>query len=66
MLYCYYGSLLYEAKCLKRRMSSDGIAEYFIHYIGWKKRWNEWVEQCRVLVVNDINRMHKETLERRQ
>lgn len=47
-------------------MSSDGIAEYFIHYIGWKKRWNEWVEQCRVLVVNDINRMHKETLERRQ
>lgn len=52
---CYSGVLLYEAKCLNRRMLHDGLSEYFIHYKGWSKKWDEWVEDTRLYETNDIN-----------
>jgi len=47
--------MLYEAKCLKRRKASDGKAQYFIHYKGWNSKWEEWVDDNRVLAVNTAN-----------
>ncbi|XP_050436321.1 mortality factor 4-like protein 1 [Adelges cooleyi] len=54
-LLCYHGPMLYEAKCLKRRKSTDGKAQYFIHYKGWNSKWEEWVDDDRVLAVNTVN-----------
>lgn len=54
-LLCYHGPMLYEAKCLKRRKTSDGKAQYFIHYKGWNSKWEEWVDDDRVLAVNAVN-----------
>ncbi|CAG8769874.1 7758_t:CDS:2, partial [Gigaspora rosea] len=28
---------------------------YYVHYIGWKQTWDEWVPQCRVLKCNEEN-----------
>lgn len=54
-LLCYHGPMLYEAKCLKRRKSDDGKAQYFVHYKGWNSKWEEWVDDDRVLAVNTVN-----------
>lgn len=35
----------YEAKVLKAQKREDGQWYYLIHYIGWNKKWDEWVEQ---------------------
>lgn len=51
---CYYKNMLYEAKCIKQRMLKDE-ANFLVHYIGWKTRWNEWVTEDLLLPVNDVN-----------
>ena len=44
MVFCYYGIILYEAKILKVNVF-DGVLKYFVHYHGWKNKWDEWVEE---------------------
>lgn len=54
---CYHGPLLYEAKCVKgRKVSNKGQPQqpanevhfqYFVHYQGWNKNWDEWVAEDR-------------------
>ncbi|CAL8461794.1 g1325 [Coccomyxa elongata] len=34
----------YEAKILKSEKRNDGVWYYLIHYSGWNKKWDEWVE----------------------
>ncbi|KAK9820555.1 hypothetical protein WJX72_011618 [[Myrmecia] bisecta] len=34
----------YEAKTLKSQKREDGIWYYLLHYQGWNKKWDEWVE----------------------
>ncbi|KAK9868858.1 hypothetical protein WJX84_000296 [Apatococcus fuscideae] len=34
----------YEAKVLKANLKEDGIWYYLLHYQGWNKKWDEWVE----------------------
>ncbi len=54
-VYCYHGPLLYEAKVLKSRKDSKGGSgdwQYWVHYQGWNKNWDEWVPEERVLKIN--------------
>ncbi|UYV84121.1 MORF4L1 [Cordylochernes scorpioides] len=51
---CLYRSLLYEAKCLKRRLEDDE-PKYFVHYCGWNKNWDEWLTESQILKFNDNN-----------
>ncbi|XP_050434141.1 uncharacterized protein LOC126842233 [Adelges cooleyi] len=60
---CYHRSMLYEAKCLKRRIGPDGELNYYIHYIGWKTKWDEWVHDDRVLSVNEFSLDHMKALQ---
>lgn len=66
LMYCYYGNLLYEVKCLKHRIADDGVLEYLIHYTGFKSKFDEWVDRDRLLEINDTNVVHKSTLEYNQ
>lgn len=34
----------YEAKVLKQKKGEDGVFYYLLHYQGWNKKWDEWVE----------------------
>lgn len=36
----------YEAKTLKAEYRADKQWYYFLHYTGWNKKWDEWVEQA--------------------
>lgn len=48
---------------MKRHIAVDGELEYYVHYTRFKTKWDEWVIQDRVLVINSINLCHKERLE---
>nr|AFD29601.1 MRG-1 [Schmidtea mediterranea] len=50
-LLCYHGPLLYEAKCIEIQESSE--IRYLIHYQGWNKTWDEWVNDTRILKFNE-------------
>lgn len=54
---CFHGPLIYEAKCLKSRVNEEDHAtnEYFVHYAGWNKSWDEWVPEMRILKYNETN-----------
>ncbi|RKP06762.1 MRG-domain-containing protein [Thamnocephalis sphaerospora] len=57
---CFHGPLLYEAKILAaewwegREDAEDG-PYYLVHYKGWKQRWDEWVQETRVMAINEEN-----------
>ncbi|KAJ1117438.1 hypothetical protein NDU88_005638, partial [Pleurodeles waltl] len=51
---CFYGPLLYEAKCVKVSIKENQV-KYFIHYSGWNKNWDEWVPDSRVLKYVETN-----------
>ncbi|XP_077491811.1 mortality factor 4-like protein 1 [Amblyomma americanum] len=59
---CFDGPLIYEAKCLKVRFRNKK-AQYFVHYIGWNKRWDEWIPESRMLKYDDINLQKKKELD---
>jgi len=52
---CYQGPIIYEAKCLKVEVQSDGKPHYLVHYSGWNKHWDEWVTESRILKHNETN-----------
>jgi len=49
---CYHGPLLYEAKCVLVEMR-DGKLQHRIHYNGWNKNWDEWVQETRMVKLNE-------------
>lgn len=51
---CYHGPLLYEAKCVKSELKNK-TPSYLVHYSGWNKSWDEWVEGPRILKSNEEN-----------
>ncbi|EDW15160.1 nuA4 complex subunit EAF3 homolog isoform X1 [Drosophila mojavensis] len=60
---CFHGPLIYEAKVLKTKPESSPV-EYYIHYAGWSKNWDEWVPESRVLKYNDDNVKRQKELAR--
>ncbi|PWN37535.1 MRG-domain-containing protein [Meira miltonrushii] len=59
---CFHVGLLYEAKVLKAEnwTGDDNVTKavgphYFVHYMGWRARWDEWVPESRMLKLNEDN-----------
>lgn len=52
---CYDGRQIYVAKCLKTEETEDKGAVYFVHYVGWNKRWDTWLPENQVLKYNRNN-----------
>eukprot|EP00808_Paulinella_micropora_P016810 g50928.t1 len=50
--------MLYEAKVVRVRKSDkpDVNIEYFVHYQGWNKKWDEWVPEERLFENNAENK----------
>lgn len=62
---CFHGPLLYEAKCLQaevREVNGIPTAQYNVHYNGWNKSWDEWVDETRILKYNEENLNRQKTL----
>jgi len=65
---CFHGPLLYEAKILKGEIwDGNEVREsgphYFVHYKGWKVKWDEWVSESRIMKFNEINLQKKKELQ---
>ncbi|KAH8243361.1 hypothetical protein KR032_006838 [Drosophila birchii] len=58
---CFHGPLIYEAKVLKTKPDATPV-EYYIHYAGWSKNWDEWVPETRVLKYNEDNVKRRQEL----
>jgi hypothetical protein len=52
-------SLLYEAKVEKSTFETKGGWKYFIHYVGWNKKYDEWVPYQRLKKYDDNAKIHK-------
>ncbi|SPO28732.1 related to Chromo domain protein MRG15 [Ustilago trichophora] len=67
---CFHGPLIYSAKIRKAEKwtGEDNVTgqvgpHYLVHYDGWKKTWDEWVPETRLLKYSDENLARKATLE---
>ncbi|CBQ68343.1 related to Chromo domain protein MRG15 [Sporisorium reilianum SRZ2] len=67
---CFHGPLIYAAKILKsekwtgdENVTGQVGPHYLVHYDRWKKTWDEWVPETRLLKYNDENLARKATLE---
>ncbi|OBT74287.1 hypothetical protein VF21_07371 [Pseudogymnoascus sp. 05NY08] len=55
---CFHHEMLYEAKVLDSRATTDGGSwQYKIHYKGWKNTWDDWVPQDRVRKFTEENKL---------
>ena len=59
---CLEGVMIYDAK-VKDIKSEGRKIKYGIHYKGWNKSWDEYVDEDRLLEVNDENRQRQRSLE---
>eukprot|EP00301_Raphidiophrys_heterophryoidea_P026082 c8910_g1_i1.p1 GENE.c8910_g1_i1~~c8910_g1_i1.p1 ORF type:complete len:347 (-),score=94.73 c8910_g1_i1:212-1195(-) len=51
-VFALHGSLMYEAKIIKtemRKLGDDVIPQYKVHYQGWKKTHDEWLDSSRIV-----------------
>lgn len=46
--------MLYRVKCLNR-CKEHGLSKYYIHYINWNSRYNEWITENRLYDPNEEN-----------
>jgi len=54
----HHGPMIYQGKVLKKekRAGKDGGADevqYFVHYQGWNKKWDEWILRDRMMPLNE-------------
>mmetsp|Transcript_32018 Transcript_32018/g.56214 ORF Transcript_32018/g.56214 Transcript_32018/m.56214 type:complete len:272 (-) Transcript_32018:228-1043(-) len=61
-VFALHGPKLYKAKILKTKNTKDGEV-YFVHYQGWKKKWDEWVNADRLKAQTKENEKLKEDLD---
>ncbi|CAJ0862853.1 7221_t:CDS:2 [Entrophospora sp. SA101] len=62
-VFCYHGPTYYPAQILDTKINYIGGTvgpQYFIHYKGWNKKWDEWVPEDRIFEmtqerINDLN-----------
>lgn len=57
----YHGPRIYEAKVLKAELRSTEWT-YLIHYLGWSKKWDEWMGEDRLLKKTDENLTKQQSL----
>ncbi|KAL7061037.1 hypothetical protein AAHC03_09363 [Spirometra sp. Aus1] len=60
---CFHGPLLYEAKCLDVKVTGDEV-QYFVHYQGWNKNWDEWVTDRRMYKYDEAGLRKQKELEK--
>lgn len=60
-VFCYHQDKLYLGRCQGNRVH-NGKKQYFIHYHGWSKSWDEWVDETRLLEYNTENEKYHDDM----
>ena len=60
----FHGPLIYDAKIMGIRQTKGDapMTEYLVHYLGWKKSWDEWMDGTRIMPDTARNRVYQQTL----
>jgi len=58
----FHGPLLYPAKIIQVDNKDKKKLLYFVHYQGWSKKWDEWVDSSRLMKETEANRKYAEEL----
>ncbi|CAF1047897.1 unnamed protein product [Adineta ricciae] len=58
IMLCYHGVLLYEVKCVDHKMKENDSGNfhrpsYLVHYCGWSSKWDEWVDEARLVKMDE-------------
>ncbi|CAF1608998.1 unnamed protein product [Rotaria sp. Silwood1] len=58
IMLCYHGLLLYEVKCVDHKMKENDSENfhrpsYLVHYCGWSSKWDEWVDETRLVKMDE-------------
>ncbi|CAF0971439.1 unnamed protein product [Rotaria sordida] len=58
IMLCYHGLLLYEVKCVDHKMKENDSGNfhrpsYLVHYCGWSSKWDEWVDEARLVKMDE-------------
>ncbi|CAF1997463.1 unnamed protein product [Rotaria magnacalcarata] len=58
IMLCYHGLLLYEVKCVDHKMKENDSGNfhrpsYLVHYCGWSSKWDEWVDEVRLVKMDE-------------
>lgn len=58
VMLCYHGLLLYEVKCVDHKMKENDSGNfhrpsYLVHYCGWSSKWDEWVDEARLVKLDE-------------
>ncbi|KAL5075510.1 hypothetical protein RYX36_014494, partial [Vicia faba] len=61
----YHGPRIYEAKVQKAEIRKNEW-RYFVHYLGWKKNWDEWVGESRLMKHIEANVMKQHALDKKK
>ncbi|CAH1451113.1 unnamed protein product [Lactuca virosa] len=56
----YHNLRIYEAKVLQVDSKEK---RFYIHYLGWKQKWDEWVGIDRLMIINNENLQKQKALE---
>jgi len=48
---------LYEAKVLKTTITANDTNCYFIHYLGWSRKYDIWLEESHICAKSDKTKM---------
>ena len=67
IMLCYHGLLLYEVKCVDHKMKENDSGNfhrpfYLVHYCGWSSKWDEWVDETRLVKMDEHGRKKQAAL----
>ncbi|XP_027075564.1 protein MRG1 [Coffea eugenioides] len=61
----YHGPKIYEAKVQKAEVRKNEW-RYFVHYLGWNKNWDEWVDAGRLMKYTEENVLKQKALDKKK
>ncbi|KAL9609140.1 MAG: hypothetical protein Q9167_006068 [Letrouitia subvulpina] len=53
---CFHGELLYDAKILDVVQKESKAWSFHVHYNGWKRTWDDWVDEERLRRLTEENK----------
>lgn len=58
IMLCFHGLLLYEVKCVDHKIKENDSGNfhrptYLVHYCGWSSKWDEWVDETRLVKLDE-------------
>jgi hypothetical protein len=65
-LLCWWNGKLFKVKCMEKLINEDNSINYKVHYMNWSSKFDQLVDESRLLVMNDKNLELKRTIDEKE